>query len=70
MLHVAMNNHSGMQPTEGWDNMFRQYTATGLDKDIAKMAITPCIDWENKSYTELVIHTKHAERILQQPKEK
>lgn len=33
----------------------------GLDKEITQMAITSCIDWENKSYMESVAHTKHAE---------
>lgn len=56
-----MYSLSGMKPGRDWDNMFRRYIAMGLDKEITQMAITSCIDCENKSYMESVAHTKHAE---------
>ncbi|KAI4888447.1 hypothetical protein NFI96_004814 [Prochilodus magdalenae] len=65
-----MTDYSGMDQGPSWDNVFRRYVADGMDKGIAKVALASCIDWENRPYTELVAHAQHAERTLQQQKEK
>ncbi|KAI4902732.1 hypothetical protein NFI96_009398, partial [Prochilodus magdalenae] len=63
-LRKVIDDHSGIMDEPSKKNLIRMKVAEGLLSTVAKQAKQTCIGWENKDYTDLVAHAKHAEKNM------